>query len=623
MLNLFRVEFLRYRTIALAVAVVHFMALYYLSTLTDSGAMLVTPRPNMWIPVQIILCSLFGLFQMLMHKRGNDWIYLLHRPLSLRQIFAALALAGSALCAVMSLLPALLILIMLDSNSLAGIEAQHYLVLLYAAAIMFTSYFCGCFATLGSSKLSFLAVTVATSYIYLRINERVLLAPLLLSLGTLWLAADAFKPDLTQAPQQLWKLALHELPIQYGLLWFLMTTLVMVSAAHHSLSGSGPFVNPQAGTDFKLMQLPAAELLQHALQGSTDPDAGFLSQQVTLGEAVLIAMPAAPQYALRYQSSAAKNKMRMTAEDGTHWIFSHTNMLYEGRDPNTGDFKGWLGPEGIHADAEPPAARFASPAMASNNQLLTDDHNLYSIDWQQQRVYQRYHSEGEDTFLDVPQLHENMTTVMTTERLLIFSSSDVRQPEGALMPRAVLQLPTQSKGLNRQVVALELIDGYLVAVLDELSQMNIGTDFDRFGHTRLQLYRTRNGVVGQQTTVDAPIPTAVDDFSIYNSFVAAPGMRLLTDLYWGWYLDKNLARTLPVPFFRFPTAVLLLAAVVSVLSAAVTAWLLRTSTLPVRSKRFWIVANAFTGLCGVLSFMFGHHLGKAKAPKLPVTGAVP
>ncbi|MES2605294.1 MAG: hypothetical protein V4603_10165, partial [Pseudomonadota bacterium] len=431
-----------------------------------------------------------------------------------------------------------------------------------------------------------------------------LMAPALMA-WTWWLAGSAFKPNLSQAPTQPWRLLLSEVAVQYGGLWLLLIALSGLNTAHEKLTDTDPFLHPAAGSDYQLRQLPAPEVIQYAMQHSTHPDAAFLGQQAALGATFDLPAPFDASYSLRYQSSHPANKLRLidpTTE--THWIFSHQHMLYQGVDGDSNDVVGWLGPDGFHNEATPPPTRFSSVPLSGDGNFITEANKLYHIDWELQRLDLLYQAATEK-FIDTPIVGDNVSTLMSETRLFIFRTSDLLQLDFKPQPRAIAAIPSPDNPKYRRIVVLELINGYLVAVQTDSAPASFAADYAAFDHAQLQVFRIANGVAEVEAIANLPLPPNLDDV-IYSSFVMAPGIRLLTDLFWGWYLEKNIERTLPVPYVSFPPYIWLLTVLVSVASATCTGWLLRLTTLPVRTKAFWIIGNAFTGLVGLISFLVGH-----------------
>src|SRR5688500_14884179 len=144
MRNLFRMEFQKHLHWISVAAVLHLLILYYMystgvSFTSGQGALI-------WTLAITVFGGGFGVFQMWQHKRSNEWIYLLHRPLAPAKIQLALGLAGNSLLLLAIILPGALMLAWIDVDGMYGIEARHYQILVFAGGVLLTSHGLGQFA---------------------------------------------------------------------------------------------------------------------------------------------------------------------------------------------------------------------------------------------------------------------------------------------------------------------------------------------------------------------------------------------------------------------------------------------------------------------------------------------
>ena len=93
MRELWRAELLRFRTWAIAAAIVHLAVLGFFARLVDP-----LQQPDfvhaIVAGVYFVAGLLLGLYQMGSYRRPNAWLNLLHRPLPPGRIVAALSLAA-------------------------------------------------------------------------------------------------------------------------------------------------------------------------------------------------------------------------------------------------------------------------------------------------------------------------------------------------------------------------------------------------------------------------------------------------------------------------------------------------------------------------------------------------
>lgn len=605
MFQLFTTELKRHRLLATGVAVLHIMALYYLYTIGRS--MLVMPGAVLWLLVCIGMSAGFGVFQMALYKRDNDWVYLVHRPLRAQQVFLALALAGWCIVLVATALPLLTITLIMDSNALFGVEWRHYQMIPYSMFTALIGYHCGCFAMLGASRLSLLAISMATPMVIINMGSAIWIKALLLLVWSLALARSAFKPDLQQAPRKAGTLLLTELPIQYGCLWIIVLGTTLMLALDNYISGDDPSRNPPPGTENFVWLMPPNEAMRFALDNSSSKDNDFLRQQLLLGEATYIEPPDNRSYPNRHQMPRLDVSLLLNdAEENIAWQFSHDSMLFEGRKANTGELMGYLGADGFHAPDTSPPSRFATVPWTSANQYIISDHDIYQVDWEEGKVHHRYHKEGSDRFSNALTLGEHVAAQLSNEALYLFSTAELADPEIDLNPKASLQLgPGENTGLRR-IGVLPLIDGYLVSVFSDHMPFDMASDLALIDSARLELFRLHSD--GEAELISrTTMPSSLDAWFIYKELVLSPGMRLFTDLVWGLHDHRGPRYTLPLFYVHLRPTVLAIAALVCVFSAGLTALLLRRSHAPLPIRLFWIIGNGLTGFAGLLSFFIGYY----------------
>lgn len=606
MFSLFRTELLRHRTLALGVAGFHFAVLYYLYTL--GASVLRSMQALIWLLACMGLAAGFGIFQMSRYRRDNDWIHLLHRPLRPGRIFQALALAGALMSVFIAVVPLALIIVVMHGNQMFGIEARFYQTIPYAAAAALTAYFCGCFAVLSSSKLGLLALGMLAPFLMVEPDAELLWASVLLLVWATLLALSAFKADLSRPPRRLRTLILAELPIQCGCLLVLTLATGWISGLGQWAYGYDRNLRPLPDSDDFVRAMSPTDAMHYALERSSHPEARLLSQQVALGETMMAGPASFNRHPARGQLPFLDEALIVA--DGklpAVWRFRHDVMLYEGRNTDSAAFIGWLAPDGFHDPVDTlPATRFDSVPVATGDRFIVSDADIYQLNWQQRQLYHRYHNDNNDRFNNSLTLGEHVSTLLSDHNLYVFNSAALLDPTATLEPDAVLPVPAAYSPDLRKLSILPLHDSYLISALLDQTPFSNAPDYAALGRARLELYRVpQRGEA--ELIVQVPLPSGADTWSLYKHFVLAPGIRLFQDFFTGSRLHKDAATTLPLLYVRFPTNVYLGAIVVCLVSAALTAWLLRRSTLPLRIRLFWIVGNGLTGIAGLLSFLIGHY----------------
>lgn len=605
MFNLFKTELLRHQAHAFGLMLLHFSILYYLYSRGIS--ILQSMQALVWLLICMVLAAGFGIFQMTRYSRDNDWIYLLQRPLPLPRIFLALTLAGVCISLFIAVLPLVLYLALMDANPMFGVEGRHYQSIPYATAAAFAAYCCGCFAVLSTSRLGLLALGILMVFVVVEPGTDLLFSSLLLMLWSLLLARVAFKPDRSQPPRGVWTLLLTELPIQCGCLLLITAVTAWLASADDYLHGINRFTNPKPGSDDFVRALPEKDAMQFALQHSTHAEARQLGQQVLLGEFMSVGPASFNRYPVRGQLKFIDEAL--TLADGSEqqvWRFRHDVMLFEGRENGSERFAGWLAPDGIHgADAPLPAARFDSVPWGTANQYIISDNDIFQVTWDDRKVHHRYHSNDSDRFNNSLTLGEDTATLFSDSKLYFFASDELRNPDSTLAPRAILEVPDTTSPDLRKLALLPLRDCYLVSALLDPTPYSNAPAFASLGHGRVELYRVRGST--KELIASTALPSGTGDWALYKDLVLAPGIRLFNDFVAGLRTRASAQATVPLWHVQLPFGIRVATGFVCLLSAALTAWMLRRSTLPPRLKTFWIVGNGLTGCAGLLSFFLGYY----------------
>lgn len=608
MINIFRMELLRHLHWMIIAAVVHFFALYYLFWLNAPFTAGITAVG--WMFSMCVFAGGFGVVQMKLYRRSNDWVYLLHRPVKPGTIHIALLLAGSALLILAMLLPSFLMLIVMQVDGRFGTEPRHYLIPVFAAALAMTAYGIGQFAVLGTSRLAFFAAVLACIFIYQpMLDTERLVSHTIMTVWALTIAHLSFRNDLERVPVNARHLLLMELPVILGC--YLIVSMIFAMYAVSQRRSSTIFGNPAADSFANVSVLDGRMQLQFALQSSDHPDAEFLTQQAVLGEIVRVLPPLRASYPARHQMPLQDDKlMLLDSQENIRWQFNHSDMLYAGRNIATGAHAGWLGPDGFYTiESGMPHSRFDSIPLAETNNYLVDDHHIYQLDWEQKSISRRFSNEDNERFADSLFMSQNIATIFSNRRLLIFSMPDLLDADVPLVPRAALEIAfpvADGNDIPGGIHVMELINGYLVsAFMDNPLPTNI-PEFVLQGKGRLQVWRLLSGQTGE-TVASVPLSSSYSEFAQYADFVMAPGIRIITDAFWGFKLRLSNERTFPVLYTDFPYWVILSTLLFSAFCGGLVALLLCNSKLAAKTRIFWIAISAVAGLPGLLSFIFGYY----------------
>jgi hypothetical protein len=464
MRDLFRAELLRFRSWAIAGALLHLLVLAFLSRVTDLAQQsLLVYRA--FGGLYALAGLLLGLFQMGSYRRPNTWLNLLHRPLPGWRIAAALLGAGIVLLAVAIALPILAIAAYQHGMTARVVDARHWLFPLAALLIAGCGYLAGAYCMLGGRRYSTCAlvflVLLATSQ---AVGPRVLL---LQAMAMLWLAAmvlAAFKPDLSAPPRTLAATVVTALPLQAGvyllvlLLGFGIEMLWIMQGTHPNNMS----VPPPGGPN-ETERMTAQERMLAGLAASRAPQAPLWREQVPLSEVHRIGaqLAAAP---VRNELTHAP-MAQMAFDDGerrVRWVFSHDRMRFEGYRLTDGRHFGELG-VGADDAAFPAPAQVAGslPALPKGDGVLVAGNTLYQYASASSQALPRIRLPAGEILAGVTAVGENLV-VLSDRALYFFDGRDAATGDTLPSPRQRLPIPGRIGDL-RDIDLIELVDGYLVS----------------------------------------------------------------------------------------------------------------------------------------------------------------
>ena len=159
MRNLLVSEWRRFRTPALLGAAVHALVL---GVLAIADELFLPSQSNLLLAGLAYALGglLLGLYQIASYRRSDLWMFLLHRPLAPRSIFAALAGAAAAVLALAVAVP-LALAAGLCALGDVGVDPRHFLLAPYAWLCALAFYLGGCVMALTPWRGAFLVGTLA------------------------------------------------------------------------------------------------------------------------------------------------------------------------------------------------------------------------------------------------------------------------------------------------------------------------------------------------------------------------------------------------------------------------------------------------------------------------------
>ena len=518
--------------------------------------------------------------------------------LSPARIFASLATAAAAMLAVGVLLPLLLALVAIALFTTPLVDSRHYAALLHVMAFAAMAWLAGAHASVSRNKAA-IAVLVAPLLLALHLASVWWLLPLVLAC-TAWLAVIAwrgFRADRDAPVAGTGVLLLTALPLQlafFQLVFHLsrgaieLAEVLRTSRAHTETT-LATTDEPGTGTGGEA----AAEFIRKGLAHSTDPRAAAWREQLPLLEVGGL-ITDVDRFPVRHQLGNT-GKPWWDETSGTEWTFSHDRMLYHGREPRTGEDRGWWGTDGAGDDA--PYTQVPSVATTRDT--------LYAIDKENARQHVLLTLAPGEAFTGRPVRALDRTLVVTSRRVLAYvDDRAAASPFAAPRLDWEVALP-EGRAHLVQVDVAALMDGWLVSLFFDPSREYGGFEA-MFPPWQRVLFVDAGGtatdVGGREGVFDHRVSWGGAPLVPSASWWASPVLHLLARAP-TVVLDLGLTRppTLePVPRVR---AFVPLAAALMVLSLALGAWWLRGTRASPARRRVWLASCALLGLPALLSLL--------------------
>lgn len=610
MLSLALSEIARYRNWAVTFALLYFFLLIYLYSqgITFTGGFIA-----LWQHLSLLAAIMFGVTQMLLLRRQNHWVYLIQRPLSHQKIFLALFIAGVSLLLFTLMLPPVMTLIIMDGVGLNLIEYRHYLVLAFITFGMITAYGCACFAVLYNSRMAFLSLVLVTVFIDVRVGSLIFIPTVIAVAWACYLAYRAFKPDLASSFAKPVEIVAVALPIQYGLLWLIMLAVMFGYLGVGLVQDNHSALSAKPGSVQYVSQLSDRERMMFALEAYSGADVDVLRTAVEEADVFPAENPRVTQFPARHQLPFPGMDIALTDKaNGVVWHFSHSEMLFRGSRKGSRGFVAWFGPNGFdrHLEAAVDATgRFQSVPwiypMAADQldgaALVVDTNSIYRIAFNREQIELRYSLPVDELFTDSLSIGNALSTIESTKTLYLFDNKQLLSADKLMASPIGVDITLAGQNLRKFSVA-QLDEGYLVAMLMNLSPLNLVADYSMYQQPVLNLYKVTADK--SELLSRSEFSPTFGDWYIYKDFIASPVIRFITDIIWNHRNQHHLEFDSPSVFHTdIPNKILLSALLLSMLSVAITLLLLRQSPMAAPSRYSWLCLNALSGVVGVVSFM--------------------
>lgn len=607
MKQLFLCEWRRFARGAAIVATLNFGALLLLGRVSD---------PLRWSDQDQLALLVFAMclgaglaaLQVGAYRRPSQWVWLIHRPVEPRLIFAALSLSALAVLATTIAAPALLWLATTDLATPRVVDCRDYVSALHLLAFSFMAWCIAALSLLARSKWVAAVVVLPLAITLQSISVWWLAVPV--ALTNLWLfyitqhalRANRDAPIPSGAP-----LILTALPLQLGL--FLLVFHFGKGAIETAQFLIRPPVTGQVITEADLpdRSQPADEgLIVRGLLHSRDPRAEAWRAQLPLSPSTFLS-PVLGRFPVRHQFGNLI-PLWWDAKRGTEWTFSHGRMVFLGRNPRTGDAQGAWGSGGVAASAGE-----AEPFREIPLDGLTRQ-TLYAIDNERGVQHEVVRLPDGEWFVARPATELGRTWVLSNLSLRAYRPRGPEQPLST--PLALdwqVAYPEDAARLT-QVDIAELLDGWLVSFF-------YFDPHDRLYAPWLQVVHVdaegRGEVVAERRNVlDVRIHTGVGGSALLpmEAWWLSPTLHVLASLSERAF-DRGLTR--PMPFEPAPSDPRhwALAALLALGSVGLGhLWLGRTHASR-RRRRQWLTLCALVGLPALLSLAALEPRASRSAPR--------
>ena len=602
MSGLLRSELLRFRFWIIAVALAHLAALGFLHNV---GVLLLPDAAGIGALAYSVLGLALGLVQMSGYRRLSQWAWLVHRPLSPTRIWLALSIAAVLMLAVAVVLPMLLVLAAIDVGSAWAIDSRHYLTPLYVLGLVLANYLVGCYLVLAPSRVAVFALALLPLFVGLEIGAWIFI-PQLAVVGLLaWLVRSAFRVDLHSPPQRLREWVPTLLALQWGLFYAAFGVIAVLYQFALMTGNRDPLINPDVGTVFHAQGLEPPALVNFSLGEAQDASERMLRREVEIADSHVL-HAAWDRFPSRHQPHFMdRHAVLVDRERNVLWSFSHDHMLFEGRHLQTGADMGWMDATGAittELTAASSVQRFdAVPRVvpqADGKAQLVLPGEIRQVDFDQQRTVLRHRLAPGNAYRSGIWIAGNRAVAMTEAGVYLFPPRELLEEEGLLVADAVVPFP-DDPGIRGAIVMTELVDGHLFT-------FRHGSRFHGDGWGTGTLHTGYQPLAGEfQWLSTRPLDATGGALFLDKAWIISPLMTVLTRAVWSAIdpQDADAVSLADLSHWSLPPQVLAAMALLALLCAGMTCLLGRRAGMSSRQLLGWSLANALSGVPGVIVFL--------------------
>jgi hypothetical protein len=599
MLQIFKSEFLRYRIwtlIALAAVVAAYAFLARLFPFLSAPPELTAISYILAVGGSLV----FGMVQMLLHRRANHWTYLVHRPLQPKHIYFGLSLAGMLCIALVLVIPWLIMVVGIDAFTVTVVDTRHYTYILFMLFCALTGYLVGTLAALNPSKgASLLAILLLIIMNPRPSNDIAQYVPMLVVLAVLYaLNVVSFKPDLSTHVRRPWAIVLMALPMCYALTYGLALSTLIYYHIPRFVMGTHPDNHPVNGTVEYMWSVQGADRIAYALEGSNDPRVAYYVKQAELAEEDWISTDVWT-YPREGQLHTQDLQYSLTPK-GTNevWQFSHDEMLMVGHSSVGQKPLGAIGMRGFLDSVDDASSedRFTRvPLMVGEKFLATPD-VIYQVNFEERRLDVKHRPAAGEHYIGRPQMGENYVALVTDKHVLMFDPAVINDDYETAEPDYVIEHPVPV-GNMEAITTLRLVDGYLF--------LYRGTHFLGFDQPGSMVVHARLG--GEAEVIHARHYGLQRHPAWIRHFMEmiSPVLHLMDNAYLSTVEPTNADYISPKELLArdYPASIYWGAAILMLLSALAIAALSRRHHLGRAQTVTWVALGAVLSVPAVVAFL--------------------
>lgn len=589
-------ELRRFRWLALVAFTAHLLVLLFLhrvSNLLQQSWLDALPMLFVYMGTGMAL----AVAQVGSYRKPSQWAWLIHRPLAPSRIFAAQALSSLILLSFVVFLPMLMLLLGTEFLTTRVVDLRHYLMLVHVLAFALMAWMAGAHACVSRSRVA-IAVFFAPLLLALHLVSTIaLLLPVSVALGWLtWITLRSFRANRDAPIRGTATLLATALPLQLGLFLLCVVLWRFLFVSGGIILGVDPLNTdyPPRGGLIATERARPGEGIVLGLAQSEDPRALSWREQLPLLEPLRIG-----PYLTRFPVRQLLSNLELPAgwfdeERNVYWAFGHDEMLFIGRDPESGAGRGVFGLHGV-GDTTP----FADvPVMTEDGDLLTPG-ALYGIDKEAQTIELRVALHDGEQFTAVPEREFGRVLLLTNQRLIAMRE-DPRAAASIkpLLPDWEVALPGGPQYLDFATL-VELMDGWLVSFVYGDGTRQIG--FSQFNIVSQPWQQVLFVDVDGEATVVSERRINQDFPAMHGTeWWLSPPLDIFTTLP---EVTLNKGLTWPMLLTPLPRAHVLyiVAGFMLLLSVAIAWWWLRRARLTRTRRNVWLASCALLGLPALLS----------------------